>query len=126
MSLKIEAVENASTPNGERIRIRASVKMNVKGYAIVDRTFDVVGNVSNEFRHFYALPDVTLEKNQELILFTGKGKNGLTEYDKSEKVFYACYWGSGDCVWNDQGGDTATLIKYDVVDSEPVGALKKK
>lgn len=123
MALKILMVENGSTPNDEVVRLMATTKMNVLGYAIVDRTFDENGLVSNEFRHIYVLPDITLEKDQELMVFTGTGKNGKRKYSDSEREYFECYWGSDQCIWNDKGGDTATLIRYEVIDHCDVLAL---
>lgn len=123
MALQITKVINGDTPNEEKVWIKATSAMNTKGYAIVDRTFDKNGKVSNEFRHIYILPDIALEQNQSLVLYTGKGTNGKKKYNNSNDYYYTCYWGADHCVWNNKGGDTATLISYLVVDAEQVPAV---
>ncbi len=65
MSLIITQIVNGSKPNDEEIWLKAKTKMNTKGYAVVDRTFDDEGNISNEFRHIYVLPSIDLEENQK-------------------------------------------------------------
>lgn len=63
MALQITKVINGDTPSEEKVWIKATSAMNTKGYAIVDRTFDKNGKVTNEFRHIYILPDIALEQN---------------------------------------------------------------
>ena len=58
-------------------------------------------------------------------VYTGPGKNHPGENGNKEKVHFL-YWNSKECVWNDKGGDTATLIKYTVADSQVVPPVEKK
>lgn len=51
MSLKLIRVDNSKIPQKERVVLRAAQEVDLKGYAVVDRTFDPKGKVSNEFRH---------------------------------------------------------------------------
>ena len=124
MSLKIHSVVNASIPAEEFVRLHTTTKMNLKGYALVDRTFDTDGKVSNEFRHIYIFPDLDINPKEWVRLYTGPGKNRSGENDAKEKVHFL-YWNAKECVWNDQGGDTATLINYTAVDSKVVPPVKK-
>ncbi|MDB5091215.1 MAG: hypothetical protein JWR09_5209, partial [Mucilaginibacter sp.] len=55
---------------------------------------------------------------------TGKGKDSKQKSDEG-KIIHAVYWGSEDCVWNDTGGDTATLINFVTVNSVTVPPVKK-
>jgi hypothetical protein len=125
MSLKIHSVVNASNPDEEFVRLSTSEKTNLKGYALVDRTFDADGKVSNEFRHIYVFPDMEVNPKEWVRLYTGKGKNSDGKNDNGHVVHFL-YWGAKECVWNDEGGDTATLIKYTVADSKEVPAVPKK
>jgi hypothetical protein len=125
MAFEISRVENGDTPNTEKVRLKATTALNTKGFALVDKTFDAAGNLSNEFRHIYIFPDLQLEKNEVVILYTGTGTNGKKKYGNVDEYYQALYWGSDHCVWNN-GGDTATLINYIVADTKPVPALKKK
>ena len=126
MSLKITLIENGSTPNDERIRLQATNNINTKGYAIVDRTFDEHGDISNEFRHIYILPSIDLKKDEQIIIFIGSGEYEKMKFDDSDNYYHACYWGSKHCILNDTGGDTITLIKYNVVASKKAPAIDQK
>jgi len=125
MSLKIHSVVNASNPENEFVRLHTEVKTNLKGYAIVDRTFDADGKVSNEFRHIYVFPDLEVNPGEWIRLYTGTGKNSTGENGNKEKVHFL-YWNANECVWNDKGGDTATLIKYTLINSKVVPPVEKK
>ena len=124
MALKILRVENGDTPNEEKVWIEATTAMNTKGFAIVDRTFGEDGKVSNEFRHIYILPNINLAINQKAVIYTGKGKNEEKTYNNSSDKYYALYWGADHCVWNNKGGDTASLISFAAVGSVKVPAVK--
>ncbi|WP_284653536.1 hypothetical protein [Flavobacterium terrisoli] len=124
MSLKIISVVNASKPEGEFVRLYASAKMNAKGYALVDRTFDSDGTISNEFRHIYVFPNIELKAKDWIRLYTGNGKYKTVENTDGSNI-HLLYWNSNECVWNDKGGDTATLIKYTVENKVIVPAVSK-
>lgn len=131
MPLKIKLPKNSPEPNDEVIFLTTDEDVNLKGYAIVDRTFDDSGKPSNEFRHFYAFPDYELKKNDVAALVTGTGSaKPKPVFKKGSSVIIAYhihifYWGSAECVWNDNGGDTATLIKYTVEDQCTVPPIEK-
>lgn len=126
MSLKINSVINASTPNGEIVWLQASEKVNLKGYAVVDRTFDTDGSISNEFRHIFVFPKLDLKKDDWIRLSTGNGKYYTYQNPGNETETVHCfYWQSDKCVWNNNGGDTASLIKFNLVNSVTVPAVKK-
>jgi len=126
MSLKIHSVENSNDPNHEFVRLTTTVAINMKGYALIDKTFDLNGEISNEFRHIYIFPDLILYPGEYLRLYTGKGDYKGETHDTQGHNIHFLYWNSEECVWNDQGGDTATLIKISVVDSKKVPPVKKK
>lgn len=126
MSLKIHSVENANDPSKEFVRLLATEKVNLKGYAIVDRTFEQDGSLSNEFRHIYVFPKLELKKDDWVRLYTGIGKYHTHKNSKNEnETVHNLYWQSEKCVWNNNGGDTATLIKYTVEGSKVVPAISK-
>lgn len=124
--LKITSVVNSNKVEGEFVRLRASVAMNTANYALVDRTFDTDGNVSNEFRHIYVFPPIDLSAGEEVIVHSGKGKDGKIKYSDSEGKYHRLFWGANDCVWNDEGGDKATLIKFEVINTVTVPPVEKK
>lgn len=125
MSLKVISVVNAKSPAEELVWLKASEKVSLKGYAIVDRTFASDGKVSNEYRHIFIFPNLIVDKNHWIRLHTNDGKYNITKGSKDETI-HNLYWQSDKCIWNDNGGDTATLIKYSVENSVAVPAVPKK
>ena len=125
-TLEITNVVNSNVPGGERVWLKAREAINTKGFALIDRTFDENNKVSNEFRHIYVFPEFKLAKDQIAIVCTGEGTNGFKKFKDVDEKYLALYWGSKDCVWNDKGGDTASLINFVAVNSVKVPAVKKK
>jgi len=123
MSLTIYSVVNASTPDNEMVRLMAKEDIDLKGFAIVDKTFDLKGDVSNQFRHIFTFPDIKIKKADFIRLYSGKGKYEAKKNKNNVTVHYF-YWGSKECIWND-GGDVATLIKYSVENTFKVPAIEK-
>lgn len=125
-TFEITKVVNGDTPAKEQVWLKTQAEFNTKGFALVDRTFDQNGKVSNEFRHIYVFPEVKLQKDQVVIVFTGTGTNGLKKFGNVDEEYYALYWGADHCVWNNKGGDSATLISYAVVNTVKVPAFENK
>ena len=124
MGLTITSVTNATTPNEEFVWLKTTEKINLNGYAVVDRTFDPNDNISNEFRHIFIFPSIEIEKNDWVKLCTGTGKYKKVNNTAGGYNHYF-YWQANSCVWNNNGGDKASLIKYNLVNSVSVSALKK-
>ncbi len=124
MSIILNSVDNASSPQLEFVWLKVIAKTNIKGYAIVDRTFDSNEKISNEFRHIFIFPDLEVEKGEWVKLCTGNGTYGKVK-STSGAYIHKLFWNSSECVWNDNGGDTATLIKYSTIKSVKVPAIKK-
>ncbi|OXG00025.1 hypothetical protein BC749_108142 [Flavobacterium araucananum] len=124
MSLNLLGVENATKPDDEYVILQATAKISLKGYAIVDKTFNPNEKVSNEFRHIFFFPDVVVEKDDLIALCTGKG-----EYERERlsngSFTHQFYWQSSECAWNDNGDDNASLINYTILKVVPVPAVKK-
>jgi endonuclease YncB( thermonuclease family) len=81
---------DGENPNGEWVEIvnEGSKVMNLVGFTLKD-----------EATHIYTFPDVTLEPNHVLKLYSGQGTDGAD----------ALFWGLvGDAGWNNNG-DTAFL-----------------
>lgn len=123
MSLKIHSVVNAKTPQGEHVWLHTTEPVNLKGYAVVDRTFTAEGKVSNEFRHIFVFPNLQIEKDDWVRLYTGTGIYSRTKSSTGTGYIHNFYWESDSCVWNNNGGEIATLIKYTVVNSVTVPAV---
>jgi hypothetical protein len=112
MSLRLVNVLNGSTPDEECMRFRVGADMNLQGYALVDRTFDAADHMSNEFRHIFVFPSLDLKVGDEVFVFTGMGTQKTFSINDNLNKRYKLYWGADACVWNDKGGDVASLIQY--------------
>lgn len=123
---KANQVDNSKIPQKERVVLRAAQEVDLKGYAVVDRTFDPKGKVSNEFRHIFVFPSLTVLKGEWVLLYSGKGKYSKVKLASIKDPIHRLFWGSDHCVWNDAGGDTATLIRYAVLKSVPVPPVAAK
>lgn len=119
-TFEITKVINGSKPNEEKVWLKAKEAINTKGFALVDRTFDENGTISNEFRHIFVFPEFNIKKDQNVVVRTGKGTNEFRKYTDVDEEYLALYWGAEECVWNDKGGDTATLINFVKVNSKIV------
>lgn len=124
MSLKIHSVVNSNLASGEHVWLKPSTAVNLTGYAVVDRTFDVNGKVSNEFRHIFIFPNLAIAKEDWVRLYTGNGSYSKTKIIDGEGYIHNFYWGSGECVWNNNGADVASLIKYSVINQVIVPSPK--
>ncbi|PZR30062.1 MAG: hypothetical protein DI535_00755 [Citrobacter freundii] len=124
MGLKIHGVVNGKTPLSEYIWLTTDQAINLKGYAIVDRTFAADGKISNEFRHIFVFPQLPIEKQDLVRLYTGVGKYSITKRDGQAGVIHNFFWASDTCVWNNNGGDVATLIRYEVINAANVPSVE--
>jgi hypothetical protein len=122
MSLKIYSVINASTPNKEVVGLKTSIDVNLKDYAIVDKTFDKNGNTSNKFRHIFIFPDVAVKKGEFMRVYSGKGKYKTTTNEKGNNIHHF-FWNSDECIWNNEG-DLATLISFSLEGNCKVSPLE--
>jgi len=124
MSLKIIAVVNGKTASEEYVRIQAQADTNAQGYAVVDRTFDQDGTLSNEFRHIYVFHKFDVKKFDWVRLHTGPGTYSTAQNKEKTVTTHHVYWGAKECVWNNNGGDKASLIRYTIVNIVDVPAVK--
>lgn len=124
MSLKIYSVINASNPDEEVVRLSTDVDVNLKGYAVVDKTFNSDGNESNKFRHIFIFPDLAIKAGEFIRLYSGEGKYNVTVNANKARIHHF-YWHSDGCVWNDKG-DTARLIKFSIETTIQVPAVPTK
>jgi hypothetical protein len=122
MGLKIITVNNSNKADSEYVSLRTDEDINTAGYALVDRTFDANGKVSNEFRHIFVFPNLKIKEGDFVWVHTGKGTY-KSNPNQGKTTTHHLYWGSDDCVWNDKGGDIASLITYKLVNSVTVPAV---
>ena len=114
MSLKISNLEKDGDASKEYILLQATDDVNISAYAIVDKTFNKDGKVSNVHKHFYRFPSQTVKKGEYVSLRTGKGKNEKVNVDKLGTV-HRFYWGSDAPFWNDRETEQAELLKVATV-----------
>ena len=122
MGLKIITVNNSNKADSEYVSLRTDEDINTVGYALVDRTFDANGKITNEFRHIFVFPNLKIEEGDFVRVHTGKGTY-KSNSNKGKTTTHHLYWGSDDCVWNDKGGDIASLITYKLINSVIVPAV---
>lgn len=128
MSLKINSLKKDGNALKEYLLLEATENINLSDYAIVDRTFDADGNVSNLFKHFFRFPPIMLNKGEQVLLFTGKGINGKGLRRGSGILVHSIYWGSDAPVWNDANTESVEVLKVATVTKQLTGnsASKKK
>jgi len=100
MSLEIVNIQKHGTASEEYILLKATKTINVNNYAIVDRTFNEDGSVSNIFKHFFRFPSQQVKEGEYVSLRTSKG---TYKYDKLSdgSPVHRFYWGSDAPIWND-------------------------
>lgn len=124
MNLEILEVINSNKPEEEVVRLQANADVNLRDYAVIDRTFGPSERVTNEFRHIFPFPSQAVKKGEYVRLHTGTG-NYVKTNNSDGTVTHHFYWGSKTCIWNDKGGDVATLLSYTVMNSKTVPPVKK-
>jgi len=127
MSLEIVTIQNNGNASEEYVLLKATKTVNLSNYAVVDRTFDEEGNVSNIYRHFYRFPSQQVKEGEYVSLRTSKG---TYKYDKLKdgSPVHRFYWGSEAPIWNDTNVESAEVLKVETVNRKTTGhpAPKKK
>lgn len=118
MSLKIEKLVKDGDHTKEYILLKATENVNIGYYAIVDRTFNKNGNLSNIHKHFYRFPPKEIKKGEFVSLRTGKGKNTVDEINNIP--VHRFFWGSNAALWNDSEVEKAELLKIETIASKLV------
>jgi hypothetical protein len=113
MSLKIINLIKDGGKDNEYILLVATQNVNISSYAVVDRTFDKNGNLSNVYKHFYRFPSKDVKKGEYVSLRTGKGKNIIS--DIGGKPVHRFFWGSDAALWNDSEVEKAELLKVETI-----------
>lgn len=127
MSLEIININNKGTASEEYILLKAAKTINLNNYAVVDRTFDEEGNVSNIFRHFYRFPSQQVKEGEYVSLWTKKGTYQYGTTTEGNPV-HRFYWGSDAAIWNDANIESAEVLRVETVSRKSTGnpAPKKK
>ncbi|WP_158827533.1 hypothetical protein [Mucilaginibacter lacusdianchii] len=114
MSLKITKIQKDGDAKEEYILLEATENVNISAYAVIDKTFNKDGKVSNVHKHFYRFPSKTVKKGEYVSLRTGKGTNTVGTFTDGSTV-HRFYWGSDAAFWNDNNVEQAELLKVETV-----------
>lgn len=114
MSLTITNLEKDGDASQEYILLTATADIDINDYAVVDRTFNKDGKVSNVHKHFFRFPSQVLKKGECVSLWTGKGTSEVGTTTLGNKV-YRYYWGSDAPFWNDKETEKAEVLKVTTV-----------
>lgn len=116
MSLEITRLQKDGDATQEYILLKAMADVNIGDYAIVDRTFNKDGKLSNIHRHLFWFTSKLIKKGEYVSLRTGKGTPTEGKLTSGEKV-HRYYWGSDAPFWNDGKVEKAVLIKITTIDT---------
>ncbi|MCG3165621.1 MAG: hypothetical protein POELPBGB_01389 [Bacteroidia bacterium] len=114
MSLKINRLDKEN----EYVVINVIEDVNIGDYALIDRIFDNSGTPSKKKHHFFHFPKMKINKGDFIRVHTSKGKYEATK-NQAGTLTHNFYWGLDSYIWNNTG-DTATIIKFSVIDSKTV------
>lgn len=114
MSLEIININNKGDASEEYILLKATKTINLNSYAVVDRTFDQDGNVSNIHRHFYRFPSQQVKEDEYVSLWTKKGTYQFGKTSDGNPV-HRFFWESDAAIWNDANAESAEVLKVETV-----------
>ena len=115
--LKINNIQKKGDQDDEYIVFKAESDLNLKDYAVVDRTYTKSGKVSNIHRHYFRFPDFALKKGQYVALFTKKG----TDRDGTVGSGAFCrfvYWNFDKPILNDSEVESIQLLKVSTIETK--------
>jgi hypothetical protein len=120
MSLQIDKLQKDGDASQEYLLFKATKDLNLNDYAVVDRTYDAEGKISNVFRHFFRFPELQIKKGEFVSLRTGKGDYKLAKLEGGQPV-HRFYWGSDAPIWNDTNVESAELLNVATVSKKTTG-----
>jgi hypothetical protein len=115
MSLKIIVIHNHGDAKEEYIVFQAKSDIDLGSYAIVDRTFNKDGALSNVHRHFFRFPTKLIKNGDYVSLHTGVGKPSSIK-TKNDDTVHHFFWGSKSPIWNDNDTEQAELLKVATIE----------
>lgn len=117
MSLRITKLIKNGDASKEVLSIQAIESVNLKGFEIVDRTFNQDETISNIFRHRYVFPNHNVKKGEWIRLYSGKGTN-KTVTNRFGVVVHLFYWNSEAPIWNDKESEKVELLYVTLIDTK--------
>lgn len=108
MKLSISFVKSHGILKDERIVLKVLEDVDVGDYMLADTTYIAEGEISNELRHTFWIPNKEVEKGDLVVIYTKSG-NDSTKLNKLGAKTHFFYWGLGRTIWN-QDEDSAALF----------------
>ena len=121
-NLRILGVREAGDHSRERVVLRARRPCNIGRYAIIDTTYQDPETISNLNRHFYWLPDLDVDTNDLIVLYTRTGPDRTVKSKHGYKI-HKLHWGFDEdvTVWN-RDEDAVTVVRISALQARPVRA----
>lgn len=110
MDIKIQEILDRGNDE-ERLVLRVLKNCNLNSYLVLDTTFDNAGNISNRNRHVYVFANVSVKKDDYVVLYTKVGNN-VVQNNADGTTSYFFYWNMQSHIWNNEQ-DIAYLVHYD-------------
>ncbi|MBN8876745.1 MAG: hypothetical protein J0I32_04310 [Sphingobacteriales bacterium] len=120
MSLRIDNLKKDGDASEEYLLLEATENINLHDYAVVDRTFDTNGDLSNLFRHYFRFPAIHVKKGEFVSLRTGKGTYVVGKTTNGHPV-HRIYWGSDAPIWNDNNIETVEVLRVATIAQTATG-----
>ncbi|WP_204126618.1 hypothetical protein [Pseudomonas ogarae] len=111
MDLKVIRVVEQGDAENEFVVVRALKACDLKGYMILDETYNDDGSTSNKQRHVFTFPSWRVEEGEYIFISTKAGANRKGKTTEGTPTSYF-YWGLNRSVWNEEG-DKVHLIKIE-------------
>ncbi|OCA71353.1 hypothetical protein [Chryseobacterium arthrosphaerae] len=119
MKIGIKEIIDHGTHESERILLSVKENCNLVRYIIADNTYLNKYAVSNKVRHTYWFTSQKVIAGDEILVYTGKGKNSQESIKNSQNTRYIFFWGLDINVWNNNL-DSAILIEVNDTDTKVV------
>lgn len=93
----------------ECVILKVLKSCNLWPYIIFNTAYDSLGQISNENRKSYYFPNMSANKGDYIVLYSGFGKNYVSRNQKGTNTIFL-YWNLQYSVWNN-AKDTALLVQ---------------
>lgn len=108
MSLRIIGVVDKGE-DSEHLVLEVIRPRNLGTFALYDNTYD--GEfVSSEFEHFFPFPDIDVEADDLIRVFSASGEYEIQYDEENERNIHNIFWGTDEPIWN-KGSDKAYVIR---------------
>lgn len=108
MKILINYVKDAGDLSNERVVLKVLDNINIGNYLIAETTYVAEGEVSEELRYVFWLPDKQVSKGDLVVVYTKEGNNKARKNKSGNKTHFF-YWGLDRTVWKKED-DAVTLF----------------